>query len=141
MKEQIRFELEFIISGEGLLQSFPEMEPAAFDLDDKFIENISEIRNQCHDYFAALPEIFSPPEREPRCDFILQPGALNAEHILIDPESHRIAEIINWEMTSVLPKWIAQDYPSLLCELGPLPTEADVTKVRWQGISKMIRTC
>ncbi|KAE8356748.1 hypothetical protein BDV28DRAFT_144869 [Aspergillus coremiiformis] len=107
MKAQIRLELEYVITGQEILQLSPELSPEDINLKSSFIETLDEFQDVCQDYFRALPSVFSSDEE--RC-FSLCHHGLNEENILLDPDTYKIVGILDWDMTSVLPDWLVQEY-------------------------------
>ncbi|KAF7593653.1 hypothetical protein BBP40_011059 [Aspergillus hancockii] len=128
MSAQIRLELEYVITGQEILQLSPELSPEDINLKPTFIETIDEFQDVCQDYFRALPSVFSSSEHEPL--FTLCHHGLNEENILLDPTTYEIKGILDWDMTSVLPEWLVEEYFQTFHHERPHPT-SDREMQKW----------
>lgn len=75
----------------------------------------------CHSFIEQLPEFF--PEDDTDGSFILNHSDLNAQNILVDPETFEILHIIDWEHVQTVPKWFATRHPECLNFMAPFSDE------------------
>jgi hypothetical protein len=80
-------------------------------------DDISEFEDAISAYEALLSvlPIFFPPEAGGAETFSLFHDDLSSDNILVDPTTHRITGITNWECVSLQPSWeVAARVPQLL---------------------------
>ncbi|KAI9925943.1 hypothetical protein MW887_005749 [Aspergillus wentii] len=116
IKAQIDLELEYVITGQEILQLSPELGPEDINLQPEFLETLDDFQDVCQDYFRALPSVFPSPDEESL--FHLCHHGLNEENILLDPTSYEILGILDWDMTSVLPVWLVQEHSRLFRDIS-----------------------
>ena len=85
--------------------------------DDEYTEsNISEMENiiAAHkSLLSILPTFFHPEASTPET-FSLYHDDLTTNNILVDPTTHRITGIVDWECVSLEPSWKVVRVPQLL---------------------------
>ena len=90
----------------------------AVSTNDEYDEDdISEFEDAISAYEALLSvlPIFFPPEASGAETFSLFHDDLSSDNILVDPTTHRITGITNWECVSLQPSWeVAARVPQLL---------------------------
>lgn len=120
-----------------------ENEDNAAEYDDDLAENAPKIKKSCSDLLSLLPKIFPesrPPKQTPSCTpkvtnkttalpkkggythhhhrFVLHHEDFSLSNILVDPKTHRITGIVDWECVSITPCWEEHDsYPKFI--MGP----------------------
>lgn len=126
----VEIQVEWINKGLSLLGSKGD------DLDTRYDSDLEEeapqMKDLCHKYLELLPEIFA--EADKKNQFVLHHHDLNAANILVDPETFKIAGIVDWEMTCVVPRWKAAVEPVFLedadfdweTEEPPIPPSYDM---------------
>ena len=87
--------------------------------DDDEDDDISEFEDAISAYeslLSALPIFFPPPEASSDAEtFSLFHDDISADNILVDPTTHRITGIVDWECVSLQPRWeVAARVPQLL---------------------------
>lgn len=91
------------------------------DCDEDLIDQAPDMLNACNDVLEFVPSIFPPTETEK--SYTLLRHDINPDNIILDPATHQIVGIIDWEMTCILPRWEAFQYPKLLIDIEPLKEE------------------
>lgn len=124
MKAQIRLELQYVLTGQEILQLSPELCPEDINLQSTFLETLEEFQNVCHDYLMALPSVFRSKEKQ---QFSLYHHGLNEENILLDPLTYHILGILDWDMTSVLPDWSVREHSRIFHDISPANENHQVT--------------
>ncbi|RHZ55342.1 hypothetical protein CDV55_101784 [Aspergillus turcosus] len=113
VESRIRFELEFIIAGNEILQDDPTTNPLDLDLPEYFVERLDELQDLCHTYFFTLSKVFGTMDPPVPGKSLLSPSAMNLENILVDPNTYRITGILDWCCVSATPSWISQAFPGI----------------------------
>ena len=121
-----------------LLQSLDAHSHADFDEDiaedaEDIIEVLNELRTISTELFPSHP-----------CHFTLRHHDLSLVNILVDPETHEVTGIVDWECVGTRPRW-EDAYPVFLLgpevegEVEPLaPGDTDEFRVeRWESWEKM----
>ena len=89
----------------------------AASADDEYDEDdISELDDTISAYqsiLSILPTFF-PPEASGQETFSLYHDDLSSNNILVDPATHQITGIVDWECVSLQPAWHAARVPQLL---------------------------
>ncbi|KAI0247102.1 phosphotransferase enzyme family-domain-containing protein [Lactifluus subvellereus] len=89
----------------------------AASADDEYDEDdISELDDAIAAYqsiLSILPSFF-PPEASSQETFSLYHDDMSSNNILIDPATHRITGIVDWECVSLQPAWHVARVPQLL---------------------------
>jgi hypothetical protein len=80
-----------------------------YDSDD--ISEFNGIIKVSSDLLSLVPEFFLDTDRE---EFVLYHNDLSTNNILIDPITHHVTGVVDWECISLQPTWNARQPPQLL---------------------------
>ncbi|KAE8363217.1 hypothetical protein BDV27DRAFT_158974 [Aspergillus caelatus] len=119
---------------ENLARIFAQLWNQKFDrIGSLFIgQRLLDATEQFEIYFEDLPSpsfkvasIFSSSDEESL--FYLCHHGLNEENILLYPTSYEILGILDWDMTSILPDWLVQEYSRRFQNILPKLEKANFT--------------
>ncbi|KAJ5934456.1 hypothetical protein N7466_004003 [Penicillium verhagenii] len=83
------------------------------ETDELLAEDQEDVLDTCHSLEALVPHIFSPHGRDDE-DNLLYHDDLSASNIIVDPISHRVTGVVDWECVSIHPAWEAAEFPFFL---------------------------
>ena len=114
MTAQIQIQLQWIKEG-----------PVDNDSDygSDFGQEAPKMEALCNDYLECLPKMFD--ENDTENSYTLHHHDLNAENILVHPETFEILGIVDWELINVVPAWKAAAHPEFLQYLEPFEDEEE----------------
>lgn len=116
LRAEVNMQLEWIKNGRSIMHSKELLSEAGYCEDD-FEQEAPTMEILSHTFLKILPHICEHEKPEQR--FILQHHDLHASNILVDPTSYRITGIVDWEMTCVVPTWMASTHPVFLQDIDP----------------------
>lgn len=114
LKAEVEMQLEWVKNGRLIMRSKKMLDEAGYCEDD-FEQEAPIMEDLCHAFLDILPKIYQNEEFEK--GFILQHHDLNASNILVDPTSDKITGIVDWEMTCLVPRWMASAHPVFLQDI------------------------
>ena len=83
------------------------------DYDEDDISELEDAIGACESIFSVLPAIF-PPDTGDTEEFSLYHDDISSNNILVDPMTHCITGIVDWECVSLQPSWKVARVPQLL---------------------------
>ncbi|UCK59378.1 hypothetical protein AFCA_002195 [Aspergillus flavus] len=87
-----------------------------------------EVCQTAHDLVVRL----FPPTDPDTCHTIYLHD-LNQNNVILDPISHDIIAVIDWEMICVLPNWASFFYPKMFLDVDPITEEEPPIPVDYNG--------
>lgn len=63
---------------------------------------------------SSIIDLSNDSAQIPRASYHLDHDDLHEKNIIVDPDTHRISGIIDWEVACVLPQWETSNYPLFL---------------------------
>lgn len=114
LKAEVEMQLEWVRNGRLIMHSKNLLDEAGYCEDD-FEQEAPNMEDLCHRFLDILPSICQHEDSERGS--ILQHHDLNASNILVDPDSYKITGIVDWEMTCVVPSWMASAHPVFLQDI------------------------
>ncbi|KAE8367076.1 phosphotransferase enzyme family-domain-containing protein [Aspergillus caelatus] len=91
------------------------------DCDEDLLEEAPEMLEVCQAAQELIVRFFPPTD--PDTCHTLYHHDLNQNNIILDPISHDIVAVIDWEMICVLPQWASFYYPKMFLDVDPVTEE------------------
>ncbi|KAB8271056.1 phosphotransferase enzyme family-domain-containing protein [Aspergillus minisclerotigenes] len=91
------------------------------DCDEDLLDEAPEMLEVCQTAQDWVVRLFPPTD--PDTCHTLYHHDLNQNNIILDPISHDIVAVIDWEMICVLPNWASFYYPKMFLDVDPLTEE------------------
>ncbi|CAF9932963.1 MAG: hypothetical protein ALECFALPRED_005451 [Alectoria fallacina] len=114
LRAEVDMQLEWIMNGRSIMHSKSLLAEAGYCEDD-FEQEAPTIEAVSHAFLDILPQICRHEGREQA--FTLEHHDLNASNILVDPTSYKITGVVDWEMTCLVPSWMASGHPVFLQDI------------------------
>lgn len=92
------------------------------DCDEELVEDAPEMLDACQEALKVVSNFFSANESQVPGHSLFHHD-LNFNNAIIDPETHEIVAIIDWEMACVLPRWDSYYYPKMFLYIDPITEE------------------
>ena len=92
----------------------------ATDYDEDLAEEVPDIERTTHKLQGLLPSIFCSPSTSPgtspdppKGEFVLCHHDLSLSNVIVDPATHKVTGIVDWECVAIIPTW-EDTYPQFL---------------------------
>lgn len=114
LRAEVDMQLEWVKNGRSIMHSKSLLAEAGYCEDD-FEQEAPTMEAVSHAFLDILPQIcqYEGPEQA----FTLEHHDLNTSNILVDPTSYKITGIVDWEMTCLVPSWMASGHPVFLQDI------------------------
>ncbi|OGM44484.1 hypothetical protein ABOM_006732 [Aspergillus bombycis] len=113
---KVQMQTDWIKSGVEIAQS--DASDIDSDCDEDLLEEAPEMLEVCEAAQDLIVRLFPPTD--PDTCHTLYHHDLNQNNVILDPISHDIVAVIDWEMTCVLPKWASFYYPKMFLDVDPV---------------------
>ncbi|RMZ37987.1 hypothetical protein CA14_005032 [Aspergillus flavus] len=101
------------------------------DCDENLLDEAPQMLEVCQTAHDLVVRLF-PPTDPDTCHTIYLHD-LNQNNVILDPISHDIIAVIDWEMICVLPNWASFFYPKMFLDVDPITEEEPPIPVDYNG--------